>query len=102
MALGLVRGPFRSRVRRGKSAHACSSNSCFAWLGLGFASIQLHAEHPQAAKLLSSSHTSCLATAEHSPTGWSGLLGQFRALYKLHCPLSNHPLAVSAIRCLAW
>src|ERR1039457_190092 len=70
---GSLRGPFRSRVRRGKSAHACSSNSCFAWLGLGFASIQLHAEHPQAAKLPPSSQTSCLAMAEHSPTGWDGV-----------------------------
>ena len=39
----------------------------------------LHAEHPQAAKVLSSSQTSCLAMAEHSPTAWSGLPGQFRA-----------------------
>src|ERR1039457_4320669 len=77
--VGSLRGSLRSRVRRGKSEHACSSNSCFAWLGLGFASTQLHAEHPQAAKVLSSSQTSCLAMAAHSPTAWSGLLGQFRA-----------------------
>jgi len=31
------------------------------------AGIQLHAEHPQAAKVLSSSQTICLAMAEHSP-----------------------------------
>lgn len=66
---GSLRGSFRSRVRRGKSAHACSSNSCFAWLGLGFARSQLHAEHPHAAKELSSSQIICLAMAEHSPTG---------------------------------
>jgi hypothetical protein len=76
---GPLRGSFRSRVRRGKSAQACSSNSCFAWPGLGFASIQLHAEHPQAAKLLSSSRTICLAMVGHSPTGWDGVLGQFGA-----------------------
>ena len=76
---GSLGGVFRSRARRGNSAHACSSNSCFAWLGLGFASSHLHSEHPQAAKELFSSQTSCLAMAEHSPTAWSGLLGQFRA-----------------------
>src|SRR5450631_2710321 len=76
---GSLRGSLRSRVRRGKSEHACSSNSCFAWLGLGFASTQLHAEHPQAAKVLSSSQTICLAMAGHSPTGWDGVLGQFGA-----------------------
>jgi hypothetical protein len=45
----------------------------------GFAGIQLHAEHPQAAKVLSSSQTICLAMAEHSPTGQARLLGHSSA-----------------------
>jgi hypothetical protein len=45
----------------------------------GPAGIQLHAEHPQAAKVLSASQTICLAMAEHSPTSQGRVSGHSRA-----------------------
>src|SRR5579859_2898119 len=57
-------------------ARSCSLKSFFTCVGgfsdnsvPGFVRSQLHSEHPQAAKFLSSSQTSSLAMAEHSPTG---------------------------------